>query len=332
MAKFDPESYRLYIMNSIVSGKNKHILVEGKDDKYFIERLWQDLMNKSNRNITNEILVDSAENLIKENNNNSSMNNKQKVEFVANSVINKPYSDSFVGFVDREFYKFDWDYEHSKNIQDCLNSHEVIHRLVLSRGHSIENYIFDFSILYEVLEYLSTTKYANQAIEMFEKAFQSTLRLACSIGLAATKAQILTKASSTINWQMLEITSTAELAFNLDEWIQRLMDRGISPEQEQVLRNHYLLYEEQVSRASIALVRWICHGHIGYDFLRALYERCIFEVCPSTQDKAKELSGISWVAKEKLFYSFINSWIKKVLQEQYDYPVAIFELLGVTLS
>lgn len=78
------------------------------------------------------------------------------------------------------------------------------------------------------------------------------------------------------------------------------------------------------------MIRWICHGHIGYDFLRALYERCVFDSCPNPQDKPKELSEISWVSKEKLLYLFVNAWIKKSLQNQYEYPRAIFELLRVT--
>jgi len=316
-------------MNSIISGKNKHILVEGKDDKYLIERLWQDFSTQNSQNSTYKILVDSAENLIKGDSLDPFSNNRQKVESITSSIHEKPYANDFVGFVDRELHKFEWDCEISAELQDLIESHEVIKRLVLSRGHSIENYIFDFSILYEVLEYLSTTAYANHAIELFKKSFQSVLRIACSIGLAATKAQVLSKTSSTIDYKLLEITSTGEVIFKVDDWVQKLIGRGISAAQAQDIGLHYTTYSDQVSRASISLVRWICHGHIGYDFLRALYERCVFDSCPSTQDKAKELSGISWVTKEKLLYSFVNSWIKKSLQNQYEYPVAIFELLRV---
>lgn len=329
MAKFDSQSYRLYLMNSIISGKNRHILVEGRDDKYLIERLWQDFSAQNSQNNIHKILVDSADNLIKEDSSDLFLNNRQKVEFIANSIHEKPYANGFVGFVDRELHKFEWDCEINTELQDLIGSHEVIKRLVLSRGHSIENYIFDFSILYEVLEYLSTTAYANQAIELFKESFQSALRVACSVGLAAAKAQVLSKSSSTIDYNLLEITSTGEVIFKVNDWVQKLIDRGISADQAQDVGLHYTTYGDQVSRTSISLVRWICHGHIGYDLLRALYERCVFDSCPSTRDKTKELSGISWVAKDKLLYSFVNSWIKKSLQDQYEYPVAIFELLRV---
>lgn len=330
MAKFDPQSYRIYLMNSIVSGKNKHILVEGKDDKYLIERLWQDFSVKNSQNTPSRILVDSAENLIKGNEQQPFYNNRQKVEFITSSVYGKSYVDNFVGFVDRELHKFYWDCDIDLELQDLIESHEVVQRLVLSRGHSIENYIFDFSMLCDVLEYLSTTVYTNQAIELFKETFQHNLRIACSIGLTAAKAQVLSKTSSTIDYNLLEISSSKEVRFNLDVWIKKLVERGISTAQEQDIKSYYLIYSEKVSNASVSLVRWICHGHIGYDFLRALYERCVIDVCPSTQDKAKELSGISWVARDKLFYSFINSWVKKSLQNQCEYPIAIFELLRLT--
>lgn len=330
MAKYDPASYRIYLRVSINS-KNKHILVEGKDDKYLIQRLCQDFLAKNGKCTTDTILVDSAENLTKEDELAPFLNNRQKVEYIANSVIGKPYADSFIGFVDRELDKFKWDYDCNSELQDTHKSHDVIQRLVLSRGHSIENYIFDLSILCEVLEVISTTNYANPAIKLFRETFYSTLRVACSVGLAATKSQVLTKANSTIGYSLLEIVSPPEVVFKFDEWVRILVDRGISIEQEQSLRSNYTIYNEQVSRASIFLIRWICHGHIGYNFLKALYERCLLNVCPSIRAK-EELTGISWVAKEKLFYSFINCWIKKSLEEgeeECDYPTAIFELLGL---
>jgi len=199
----------------------------------------------------------------------------------------------------------------------------------LSRGHSIENYIFDVSIFCEVLQILSTTVSSGKAIELFKETFQSTLRIACSIGLASTKSQVLSRTYDTIDYNLFERTSLTEVSFKFDDWVEKLVVRGISTDQERQLRLHYLAYKDQVTRASISLVRWICHGHIGFDFLKALYERCITEVCPITQDKSKELSGISWISKEKLFYTFVNYWVKQSLQEQYNYPIVIFELLGI---
>lgn len=278
---------------------------------------------------TNKILVDSAENLIKGNESIPFYNNRQKVEFIANSIYGKQYADGFIGFTDRELHKFEWDCDYISELQDLLNSHDVLQRLVLSRGHSIENYIFDLSILCEVLECLSTTVYANESIDLFKENFPTSLRIACSIGLAATKAQILSKTKSTLDYNLLELSPSTKVVFKFEDWVHKLADRGISIPQQQALRLHYNVYNQQVERASMSIVRWICHGHIGFDFLKALYERCIIETCPTIQDKHKELSGISWVAKDKLFYSFINSWIKKALQDQCEYPRDIFELLGL---
>ncbi len=322
-SKYDPKSYRVYLSIS----KDKHILVEGKDDKYLIEKLCQDFLANNNQHTT--ILVDSAENLVKGDESIEFANNREKVKFIADSINGKPYSNSFLGFVDRELDKFAWDYECISELQDIINSHDIIERLVLSRGHSIENYIFDLSILCEVLGILTTTTNANQCIDLFKETFQATLRIACAVGLAATKAKVLSKVNSTIDYKLLEISSPADVVFNFDDWVKKLVARKISTTQAQDLRLHYNIYNQQVARTSISLVRWICHGHIGYDFLRALYERCVLKLCPRTQEETKELSVISWVPKEKMLYGFINCWVKKSLQDQCDYPKAIFELLGI---
>jgi len=326
-SKYDPKSYRLYLKISISGGKNKHILVEGKDDKYLIEKLCRDFLAKNNQHTT--ILVDSAENLVKGDESIEFANNRDKVKFIADSVNGKSYANGFIGFVDRELDKFAWDYECISELQDIINSHDIIERLVLSRGHSIENYIFDLSILCKVLEILTTTTNANQCIDLFKETFQATLRIACAVGLAATKAKVLSKVNSTIDYKMLEISSPTEVDFKFDDWVKKLVARKISTTQEQNLRSHYNIYNQQVARTSISLVRWICHGHIGYDFLRALYERCILQICPSKQEETQELSQISWVPQEKIFYTFINYSIQNPLQDQCDYPKAIFELLGI---
>ncbi len=135
--------------------------------------------------------------------------------------------------------------------------------------------------------------------------------------------------SSLNNREKVELIANSISGKTFEEWIQRLNGRGVTPTQARDIETHYSAYTEQVSRASLSLIRWICHGHIGFDFLRALYERCVIDSCPSTHDKAKELSGISWVAKDKMLHSFINSWVKKSLQNQCEYPIAIFELLSV---
>lgn len=330
MNKFDLKSYQMYLFISIADGHKKHILVEGKDDKYLVEKLWHDLFAEKNLTGT-KIIVDSADALIKIEENNSPIgSNNRKVEFVTNSIVEKPYKDGFVGFADREFDKFELTCDLNVELQDFLGNHEIAHRLAKSRGHSIENYIFDIHLLCETLEILSMTAYTRKAIGLFKETFEPSLRIACSLGLVASKAQILSRIKSVIDYDLIQITSNNQVIFNLDDWLAKVGERNITDEKIQTIKNDYEIYKEQVSKASFSLVRWMCHGHIGYDFLRALYIRCLVESCPSENDKQKELSGITWVAKDKMLYAFINSWVKKIEQNQYEeYPRCIFELLNL---
>lgn len=324
MSSLDPSSYRIYLKNS----KYKHILVEGKDDKYLVERLCQDFLINNDQYRENPIRIDSAS-FIKTDKLVSLPGNNDKVKYIAESIIGMPYAESFIGFMDRDLSKFDWDYECHSELQDKLNAHDVIERLILSRGHSIENYIFDVSILCNTLEISLTTPYVKQAIDQFKGNFESNLRIACSVSLAVSKSQLLQITGSTIDYKLLEIISPTQVVFRFDEWVQKLVTRGISTSQEQNLRSNYIVYSEKVAKASMSLVRWISHGHIGFDFVKALYERCVFDMPPSPQEKNEELSRIAWLKKEKFLYMCINYWIKNTSRNQHDYPLVIFELLGL---
>jgi hypothetical protein len=331
MAKFDPPSYRIYLMNSIISGGNKHILVEGKEDKYLVEKLWKDLLIDKDCDMGFHLIVDSAESLLKDGETSKSLRNREKVESLAVSILGKEYSAGFVGFVDREFDGFSWDCNNTDPLNDHINAHTVADRLVFSRGHSIENYLFDFKVLSEALDLLTTTAYSREALDVFKENFDATLRVACALSLTAAKARVLTASKSSISRDLISIAAPSGVNFLFEEWIQVLKSKskGIDLDQERALRESFPVYENKVSQASIALVRWICHGHFGYDLLRSTYERAILEVCPSLEIQEKEVSGISWVKKDKLLFSFINSWIKQIVNENFEYPIAIFELLEI---
>jgi hypothetical protein len=324
--RFTPDEFRQYIKFST----KKHILVEGSGDKYSIDCLWKGFTSQANQlTIREQISVDSAQSLVQLES--GTGNNCEKVKEVSRSICNKSYANRFVGFVDRELNNFNWDYELSHALQDNMNCHAVEERLVFSRGHSIENYIFELDILNDYFCVLSTSPYTRQALHIFNSLFPSALCIACTISLAASKVRVLKKIESTIDWELIHISSD-NISFLLDDWIDKLVNRQMELNQRESLKEAYNIYYQYVINSSLSIVRWMCHGHIGYEFLRALYERCLVAACPNNQDREKERGEISWVKKEKMFSILINCWIKRVLDNNCEYPREIFELLGVNFS
>jgi hypothetical protein len=324
MVKYTPQEYRLYLQNS----KKKHILVEGKNDKYLIERLWGDFANKfGNSEIKDLVVVDSAEYFIKADSRTGS--NKEKIVEICQSINGKSYANRFIGFVDRDLDKFDWDREKTETIKDNLQGHEIEGRMVRSRGHSIENYLFETACLCESLELISTITYAGKAIKLFESVFESAIYSACIIGLAAAKSNLLKKIQSTISWELIEL-GRRSVIFLLEDWLQKLAsERNLSPEEIKNLSANYEVYSNYVSRASFSVIRWLCHGHTGYDFLRETYIKCVREACPQNKDPNKEISNVNWMKKDRMFEQLTNFWVKTALDKSGEYPREVFELLDL---
>jgi hypothetical protein len=136
MIQYTPAEFRNFLMMS----HDKHLLVEGIDDKIAFKLLFEELSGK------HDIKIDTAERLI---NFERPLGNREKVEEICRTVTGRSFADKLVGFVDREFREFEWD----NDIRDNLGQHKVDGRLVWSRGHSIENYFFDFIILREALDF-----------------------------------------------------------------------------------------------------------------------------------------------------------------------------------
>ena len=143
MEKYNPAAYRIYLQLS----EKKHVLVEGKSEKIAFRNLKYELDID-----IDELEIDSAEYLIEFEDSEGhpqKLGNREKVEEISKIVVaesqnlenngREPYADKFIGFVDREYREF----QVSNSIQDLLNCHRVSDRLVWSRGHSIENYLFE---------------------------------------------------------------------------------------------------------------------------------------------------------------------------------------------
>ncbi|WP_255502494.1 DUF4435 domain-containing protein [Okeania sp. KiyG1] len=183
------------------------MLVEGKNDKYFIERMLSYLANEIDKpELTEQVLVDSAESLIKADS--GTGNNKQKIQEIAKSIVGKSYSHKFIGFVDRDFDMFDWDYEKTQILQDNFPGHNIEERIIRTRGHSLENYLFELDIVSNFFDINTTIPNPQIATNLFRQIFKSVIYSACTVGLAATKSSLLQRIESGVPWRnFIELTS-----------------------------------------------------------------------------------------------------------------------------
>jgi hypothetical protein len=118
------------------------------------------------------------------------------------------------------------------------------------------------------------------------------------------------------------------LCFSLEDWISQIKEsRNISNELACSLKQSFISYSRKLRRSEDFLPRWLCHGHIGIDFLYAVYCACLLSIASQDENQDKSpISHIEWVGRDALFYLLIKLWAKKALNGDCEYPegVALF--------
>ena len=299
--KFTPEEYLKYLEMDDIS---RHILVEGRDDKRIFELLLRELCHTDEKS---RILVDSAAAFVE-----CHPENRETVEDICDKITGETYSDRLVAFVDREFREFDF-----PKLLDHLNGHKVSGQLVWSRGHSIENYFFDFDTLCDPFIAFSPEGF-DEALDIFKDVFDSAMRVACAISLAAREIGRLKRVRASINAQMLNVDGS-ETELNFDAWKMNLEGK-LSPDEVERLFTRFEFWYNKVLEADHNIARWMCDGHIGFRFIWTVYDRCV------------QLSGQKGTLEAKppiRFNVCANSWVKHLLDNQCEYPAAVLDLLSI---
>ena len=150
-----------------------------------------------------------------------------------------------------------------------------------ARGHSSENYFFDFATLRTPLRSLSVIDRSHEALSLFERVFESAIRLACIASLAGDEVQRLGVVSASVNRQILEILpaeSGEMLVPDHNVWEKNLVrNNQLSASSAKKLIERAHSWHNIVESSNWHVVRWMCHGHIGLAFIWAAYSRCVLE-------------------------------------------------------
>lgn len=325
---YDLESYRTWLRMS----EHRHLLVEGSGDKQvFLLFLDEFSRQPDSAESTRDVRIDSAENLIDFG---TGVGNREKVEKVCESVSGSKCAERLVGFVDRDFRGF----ERGEVLEDSVQDHKVSGRLVWSRGHSMENYYFDFDTLRKPLRVLSDSSQFGKALSLFEVVFEPTIRLACAASLAGAALGRLTLVKGSVDQEILELGPSGEqgLAVDAGKWKATLTGRHhATSELAQQLVESFLFWSTAAQSCDFQVVRWMCHGHVGLAYIWAAYSRCVLEVCRhedyGEREAAREASRIMQLRESVRFNACAGEWVQRALGDHCSYPAEVFRLLGVRI-
>jgi hypothetical protein len=313
---YDPASYR----NKIRMSSIKHLLVEGKDDRKLFKVLLEELLGSSH-----DIKVDSAENI----NFGYAIGNREKVEIICNSLSNSSHADKILGFVDREFRGF----EIGEVINDTIGAHNIVGRVVWSRGHSVENYYFDFDVLRKPLRSFTATPFFDDALSLLESHLSEVLRLACATSLTGYELGYINVLKRSIDTQTISLSIIdEEVHFDLSHWNDTLIKRqGLVPATAESVINTYETWINRLKNLDANIIRWLCHGHTGLAFIWAAYAACVQHTCylAGVQDHNKEARNVLKAEESVRFSVCADIWTQKACRNLAEHPIEIFKQMGL---
>lgn len=309
MPQFDKASYISYVEMS----DNDRILVEGMTDKQAFGTA-RSIFSGSISNFE----IDSAEDLI---NFGNGVGNRQKVEEVCNDIAQLALSNNFVGFCDREFR----DFQISNSISDEIDGHQINGHLIWTKGHSIENYIFDLTVIGQVLFQMSKSINANLGINKFRNLFEQTLNIASALTMTIGSFGFsYSRVMSSISHTAFNSTDHS-ISIDKPKFREGLLSRNFS----QVQITQFLdTYDSNLSiceRSALDTKKWYCHGHVGLRTIRLAYAHCLEGVLDSAENINNSFLTISI---DYLLHFCMIGFLSLERNERNDFPDLIFEELG----
>jgi hypothetical protein len=251
MTTYDLKSYAL----AIKLRSRKTILVEGPTDKRVISRLLleREISTGNQRNC----VIDDAS-LLGRDTSLVGKGNKEKVKEAAASLIN--HASKFNWLVDRE-----WDGLDVDNPPDPVPVSSSVSWGHQTRGHSIENYWFCSNALGNYLKVSAGAELTGRFFAELESRFLAMLRFSTAISLVAKHFHIITSCSRLVQAAHLEWTGCAYRPNG--SLNNAALLRGIGADlQAETLCLLAKLEEKALTPNSL---RWLCHGHLGEEALRA---------------------------------------------------------------
>ncbi len=298
-----------------------YILLEGPDDKRLLELVGEQ-MGIGDGRVTIETAArpKSDPGQVK--------GNRDKVLIVSELVASEQHRYKFIGFVDREFHGF----EFFDTIQDVMTNNFIdSDRILMTLGHSIENYLFSFDLLSVVLEDLTRgvlrseieDVIVNKSLLIMEENFSKVLAIACALGLAARDHGLLRQVRKANYREHLRITER-KLLFSVPPHFGPELNRKLSDGLDDWLRVTKNSDPHSVMKA--------CDGHLGFLLILVAFSEVVGAVSRAflSKSKARQLKNSVFNVLEAHSYpQLARRWAETTNLSENHAPSECFRLLGL---
>ena len=314
-------------VNEIMMSNHPYILLEGSDDKSFFDKLLAAVIGSPGYQDASlsTVAIETAERVKSDG---PKEGNRQKVENVSRLVSGTLFRERFVGFVDREFRKF----RVGNMIADCLGTQQTLDRLVWSRGHSIENYLFDFQVFRVPLQDSSLNgEIAETALEWLEKKFQEILGVACALGFAGKEMNMLDVVRGTVHFDPIMAPNSLVL-WDVEVWKKGIIQHSrLNAQQSDALATRFEHWLDIVKASDPSDIKWACDGHTGIRLIWEAYAQYVFSASQSSPGvgptAANQRAAITGIPLPLRFNHLARSWATLTAYPAPNTPFVCFDLI-----
>ena len=299
------------------------VLLEGSRDKAFFTRMCEVALNTAPQK---RITITTAEQIAS---GISGVGNRAKVEKICELVAQHPFRCRFLGFVDREFREFTL----RQYVCDDLRTHRCQGRLVWTRGHSIENYMFDFEVIKRPLMDCSVNDdIAVIALRILQAQFSDVIGIGCALGLVGLEQDQLAVVRRTVDWKTVGLVG-GEFRWDIERWKEVLVERSdLTACGRARLVDGFQRWHEITKISHPDDVRWACDGHIGLNLIWTAYARAIYDIAgaarskPNATNQKAAILGVNHAAK---FNHLTRNWAAIRGGTGEESPVFCLDMVGL---
>jgi hypothetical protein len=233
----------------------KTILVEGASDKRVLSRLilqHEMRLGRRTRFVIDEVALISNDTSL------SRKGNKEKVELIAAALQN--LSSKMNWLVDREWEGIDLD---SDPVEVAPAPSSTWGKR--TKGHSIENYWFRDQFLSDYLRMFFGNLLNVEFVHTLSARFETMVRLAAAYSFASKRLGTISRSAGLVKAEHLGWDGSRYVV--LSSLSVALRERGFDGDiHTEVTRE---LDKNALKNASVAILQWLCHGHLGEEMIRA---------------------------------------------------------------
>ncbi|MEA5471376.1 hypothetical protein VB714_21065, partial [Spirulina sp. 06S082] len=190
-------------------------------------------------------------------------------------------------------------------------------------------YLFEISTWKETFNSYPVSSLYQEAFSIFESKFDDTLRISCSLSLAALSENLIKplQSKSILDWECIEIKSQS-ISINLEVWKDRLQKKKFDRLRISNLIDGFQRYLDITYKHDVELSRWLSHGHIGLNLIFCVYGKCLYTVALDDKNKNPDREANKITKNKDMRFSLSSkSWIQNHLENTNDFPIKCFHLL-----